>query len=401
MKEIILKIKNISNQEDYFGKSNIINVSIILLCFLVSLLGDIDSAIFSHIFILMWVSSASCQLFNLHERKRSDFIWGISDFSTNRIIIIIFCVAILQNIMFLPVIIIYLMLFFKATIIIATLTGIIHFFFAIAIGASLNVFFRSRYGGLIANIVLFLFYFTNGIRWTSAELYRIVSPVVQLYNVDMVDTTNVLGLISIIILACSIVWIKNSFSINKISIYKIYGFMISISLVLLVGYYEEYRNQKVFSSDYKSIRVDDISVSYRGLDEEHVKRYAEMVIDIDKELYTSGSTSNRINQLSIQKYTAPIYLKARRIPFSIEGETMNINIFSNAMLNTKDVDLMMDMFYRISTQIILHEDADLLGKKETYGLIYQAIYKVIKDNVEYSQELKSHAKKMVELTAFN
>ncbi|MBE6023962.1 MAG: hypothetical protein E7231_12215 [Cellulosilyticum sp.] len=391
MKELIIKLKKISNQEDYFGKLPLINLVILLICCALAFQKDLTSVISSHLFILMWVSISSYQVFNLYQRKDCSFLFAVCNLPQRHIIGILLATSLWQSILFLPALILQLILTLNAPIMIAVLTGIVHFTFAITIGIVLSLLSPSHLIGLIADIVLFLFYFFTGTGWTTAELFSIVSPAVQIHNVYILDIPNFYGLITLTLLGWGLIGVTKHFSLRKKNIHSIVYFLVTVILFISAGYMPYYQNQKVFNIAYSQLEVEDLTLTYRGIDETSAIHYAHVFHDLEQAFRDNGLISSEIHHIEIQKYHAPIYLRtARRIPFIIKDDTLYINVFSNAMINQQDAPLIHEMFYRMSIQLISNQNPQLLKERNSYTLIYSTIYDAIKDK-NYSTQLKDYS----------
>lgn len=402
MREILPKILEISSREDYFGKIQIINIAVALLSFAICIFTGIEYVIFGHTFMLMWISSTACQLFSLHRRKKAGFVWVIGALSKNQITITLLIASILQNILFIPLLTLQLLVFLDAAPAVAISTAVVHFFFAISIGAFLSTIFRYKYAGLGLIMFLYLFFSLSGAHWTGAELYRCLSPVVQIYNMYITDTTNLLGLAMFILLACTSVFIAIPLSPRRIGPVRIAALICSLLLFLSVGGYEQYHNQITFSNGYNTFSENGVLISYRGIDRVYARQYAKMIAGIDERLYEKGVTSGKLSGFLIQKYYAPIYsIKARRIPFIIEGDTMFVNVFSNAMLNTKDAGLMYDILYRITSNIVTSRKGQSNSNRNTDEVIYRTINEAVHKDSSYSDDLKNYSERMCELVTDN
>ncbi|ONI45257.1 hypothetical protein AN641_04340 [Candidatus Epulonipiscioides gigas] len=393
---MISKIVNISNHENYFGKRAWINAFLIILGLLTAQLfqQQIDYLVMIYSLIMMWISISAAQIFSLHYNNKLQFLWDISKINVIKRLSILFKATIIENILFLVFIFIYLTISLQGNIFVTLVTSLLHFIFAIIIGAFLGVFFPNKLINILICFTIYMIYMFNGFDWTTVEIFSIATPIAQLYNMNIFNISNFLGLLAIIIFLGNLIYTKSIVQTSFFEAKKLGFLAVTIILLSLAPFYQYYNNQLNFNAEYSTFEFDEINVSFRATEKEDANRIAQMFNTIYKEFFNNGTTDTIITDIVINQYEAPIYFGSTtpRIPVTIEDNIMYINIWSNAMINTQNVNLQSDILLRVGNSICFNENLEFT--KDLYGLIYSTIYSAIKNDDSYSDELKNEFKKV-------
>lgn len=354
---VIKKLLYVRNVEDYFGHKYIFNI--IILCFLTFLsIGGLRQRLMAHLFTLLWISINTCQLYTLFKRKNCDFIFCESHISDDSRYLMFLKGSILENMIFGVFIMVHLVFFMHANIYITLIITVVHFSFAIAIGAFCGQL-SNRFLGLILIVLFYGCCFFNN-WWTTDEPLRFMSPTIQLYNLDIINVTNTCSLIILTIIL--IILAKYLSGVHKkYRTVKIMG-LIGLCIILFSGiiYRELSINKKIEESAFSTIIREQTTIKFKGVDEQTATVMANLLIDLENELTKLGIESQS-KEYQIKKYYIS-YLhslyKTRPIPITKDEDIIYINIFSDAMTNFKEDELIRDFIDRAYNQMVEIYDID-------------------------------------------
>jgi hypothetical protein len=356
----MLKIKKLlytRNLEDYYGHKWIFNI--IILCFMTFLsTGDLNLRLVAHLLTLFWISINTCQLNTLFKRKKCEFIFCQSPISYDSRFIMLLKSSIIENTIFAIFIMLHLVFFMHANIYNALIITVVHFFFAIAIGTFCSQLSNQSLG-LILITLFYVSRFYMGSWWTSDEHSRYVSPTIQLYNVHIINVINTFSLIiqTIILLLLSKLLLG---VYKKFRGVKTAG-LIGLCIILFIGIisYELTFNKEIEESAYRTITMNQKLVKFKGVDEKSATELTNLLIALENETTKLGLESSQSREYHINKYYIS-YLqtlyKTRPIPVNKEEDIIYINIFSDAMTNFKEINIVRDIMFRVYDQIEIEEN---------------------------------------------
>lgn len=346
----IKRIMYIHDQEDFFGHRRLFFVSLIILFTLIASHSNLQFRIMIHIFSLFWVSINTHQIFTLHARKNTEYIFCESAQTYHERFIMFMNCSIIENSIFILLIFFQLIIFMHCPVLNALIIALLHYAFSIVLGI-----LSSQLGTRVGIITILLFYFHSfyyGSGWTLDAHEHFFSLSVQLYYVDKLHVTNTITLIIytvIFFLLAEIVF--KSYSVFRI--YKI-GCIIVVGILAFVGViqYELAFNSKIEESKFQTFKLENVAIRYRGSEENSVKEMSQIILLIEKELSKVGVEQSKVYQYDryYVSMLGSIY-KTRPIPVLKDKDTIYINIFSDALLNRKEQDIQIDLIQRVYSQI--------------------------------------------------
>ncbi|WBW97753.1 hypothetical protein [Oceanirhabdus sp. W0125-5] len=346
---LMKKLLYISNMEDYFNRRYILDIAIV--CFVLILsFGDTQQKLMGHLFLLFWISTTTCQLYTLFYRKKCDFLLFTSNLSNNNQMFITLKCSLVQNLIPFIFMIFYLIFLLKFNVFNGVVFSVIYFFYAVAIG----VFMGRLLNNYLGIILIILFYgrcFLNG--WfTSDEVFRYISPTLQLYSPDMPNIPNIYTLCVLTVILLVLGMIFSKYSINSLSIKNFSIVCICLTLIIGVIPYEIWQNKIIQNAAFNKIEVEEIPVKFKGIDEETALKLASIIKDVENRFIDFGMATKSEEIQIIRGYIpclrwlAPIY-ETRPIPIIKKDGKVYITVFSNAMLNLENDDIMIDWIMRI------------------------------------------------------
>lgn len=352
----IKKILYIRSKEDYYGYEILFNI--IILCFLSFLsLQDLQLRVSAHVFTLLWISINTCQLFSLFSRHNCDFIFCECPKSNRSVFRLFLLTCILENLIFAVFMFGQFIFAMHANPLYTMLFTAIHFSYAIAIGIFAGTVFR-QLRGLIPIVLFYIWCIYKGGWWTANETTRFWSPTIQLYNVNIINFTNTAALVALIIvfLLVSRVIFNKGKANNCLKIAGITCLYAFIYLGLILG--ELSYNKKIENSTFNEITATHRPAEYIGISENNAIILAEALEDIEEELIKLKIINKEADKYQFKRYyVSGLYFlyNTRPVPVQNEDGVVYVNIFSDAMINFKEYEIVRDILNRMYDQLIFEE----------------------------------------------
>ncbi|WP_251862331.1 hypothetical protein [Clostridium sp. Marseille-Q2269] len=284
----------------------------------------------------------------------------------------------------------------KGNIYHAIIIATVHYCFSIALGmwfAQLS----KNFLGVILIVTFYIYCFAYSSLWTTNEFKRYISPTLQLCNINRINIINTVSLITLsIILLLSAKYLKVFY--KKYRSLKI-AIIICIGISVFVGIisFELSFNKKIEKSKFDTIVVNDKIVKFKGVDEHSVTVLASLLTNLEDQFEKIGIGS-KSREYQFKKYYVsyllyPLY-KTRPVPIMKEKSIFYINIFSDAMVNFQETDLLRDFINRAFDQI--ESGINNIDNKYVYQIVEGSREHIYKSAIENNSYISS--KDLVEVS---
>lgn len=345
--EEIKKILHIRNIEDFYGYKVLFNI--IILCFLFFLsLQDLQFRISAHVFTLWWISINSFQVFTLFSRHNFDFILCECPKSNRSVFLMFLWTCMLENLIFAVFLFGHLIFAMHTKFLYALLFTSIHFCYAIAIGRFIGTLSK-HIKGLIPIVLFYILCIFGGGWWTDDEKTRFWSPSTQLYNVNIINITNTVALVALIItfMLISRLIYNRGMAHNRLKIAGI-TCLYAFALIGLISRELSY-NKKIENSAFNKTTATHQHVEYKGVNEHDTLVMAKVIDDMEEELIKLKFINNKADKYQFNKYyVSDLFFLYHNSPIPVlnEDKIIYVNVFSDAMINFNEHEIVRDMMIR-------------------------------------------------------
>lgn len=390
----VKKLLQIRNREDFYGKKILIDI-IVAAFFVILNLGYFQMKVFAHILILLWITICTQQMFTLFKRKGCYFIYLESQnsyFVTYWYPLV--CSLIENSIYLLLEVIVMCFRYGDVSISAVCITLVIHYTFAIALGA-LSGNLPTMFAGIIFPIVYYIFQIMISGSWAPDEQNRMFSLSIQLYNFNYFQLTNALFIVVLIICMMMITRIISHFDMrnkfrNIVCVILIY--VISLSGIVT---YEISVNSNMKTMDEKHIQLGTKNLEYKMVEKDAALEIANIIMEMQNECENVGITTGQISTYNIQKYYVSSFMpismiyRTRPMPVDIKDDTFFVNVFSDGMINFNEMDISINFLDRVYEQLAYNLDSNIVKNKYVRQMI---------DGCRYNIELKVVSKGLMSNT---
>lgn len=353
MKNEVSRLLSIRNQEDFFGKRKVL-AFIMTLFFLFLSFYDLKVRLIAHVIMLFWVSLNANQLFSLYHRKNCDYIHLASPKGEGYVFSVFAVATLVENSLYLVLCLLQLNFFFKMSIGLAVLTTLLHMGFALSLGIFTSEI-RGRSVGVLLLVAFYGLNFLTASSWTFDEQVRFFSTTVSLYNVSVLNRSNTFALLVLtffFLLSGRLLAVRYGLLLKKLALL---GLLTLGGLSILVND-EVKSNQVAGLQSYEAFEMPQTSVPLykRNLEEAEVLPTALMTAKLVEHFNQWGMGDVSVERIYFDQYfVSPLYglYQRRPVPVSLNNGTIKVNIFSKAMTNTNEPELMAEMFSRVFDQL--------------------------------------------------
>lgn len=351
MVQSIKGLLHIRNLEDFKGIEYVFDSLIIGFLLFLSF-GAFTQRILVHLLLLFWISINTCQLCTIFKRKKCEHIFLQAPITTNHKVLFLLITSSIENLAFLIFSVVHMVCFMNRNLLEAILFSIVHVYFAMGLGMLVGSLCKSS----IALIIISLFYgrcFFNS-WWTSDEPFRFVSPTLQLYNVHVINVTNICSL-ALITVIC-IIGVKYLLERHERNIKLKVSLTLCIAMILfgaLIGR-ELRENKRISDAPFNIFAQGTVSVSYRGINQKTAQQLSNILSHMEDELQSLNIVEKSNDYVFNKYYVSKLYslYKTRPIPITKENDTIYINVFSDGMINLNESAVLQDFLYRSYTQMV-------------------------------------------------
>lgn len=396
-----VQLLKISNKENYYRCKVLMDIAVscaaLYLC-----RGSLPDKLTGHLLFLFWISASACQLFTLHQDRNCSFLFYETSFLKKGYFHIT-AVSLLESVILFIANLLIFAVDFQGKTEAKFITALVHFLFALFLGELAGILGKKRAWGLLALALFYLGIFYVSTSWTQAELFRPVSPILQLYNMERLNWTNLIFLsllTAVFFLLGAAFFHRGNRKRNSVYLLVCLCGLLTYSAVFL---YEIQANRNVSRMEWReSGRIENIRLYTRALPEEDGEFFGKIVQDMQEQAGKFGF-GKPVEEIQAQRYYISLlpFYRSRSIPFLLTEHQLQINVISDAMLNWQDESLASNLLFRCYGQLYLNQSsensyADKVRNICQYYIIYQTVQEG--KNGSYSRELQELMKKYCDQT---
>ncbi len=350
----VARLLKIRNHEDFFGKRIWLTLLMTLFFVFLSVQGY-RVRIFAHLILLCWISLNANQLVSLFRRKECEFIAVVNARSERNKFWTFISACVVENLYYLLLLILQLFVLFNCSLGMSLFIAIVHFSFALALGiltsqiAFMNI-------GIITLIAYYLTSFFMATSWAFDENWRFFSLTLQLNHVKLLNQSNTISLVVMVIVMMTIG--KLLFSKYKIRWQPISAVLVAwfVMLGIFVNLELDF-NSRSTSMDYLELpkqSSNSLDVYYKALDGSQIDLMGTAAAALVHGMEKYGADDLHVERIYFDKYYisfVPNLYKTRPIPVAFNKNALKINVFSDAIINYEEPEMFGEMINRIYDQL--------------------------------------------------
>ncbi|WMM25776.1 hypothetical protein RBU61_03655 [Tissierella sp. MB52-C2] len=262
MYEQILKSIKINDREN-------LGIIKLILYLILTLFSIFIQNMLGYLFLLIFIAINSYQIATLEERCGMESIVVTTATEKENILWIKFTTSVINNSIGLFSLFLVLFLAMDTSIWLAILISMVTFLYAITAGICIGKLIKNQIIGI--SIICLYFKLTSGdMRYINQESIRYFCPILSLNDINEIYGSNILGLISCIILFMGIAFLFYTMDTKKGKLH-ISIFFISFCLLISLGIYRDMKfNKQIENMPYETMEMESLSVFYKGVEKQEI-----------------------------------------------------------------------------------------------------------------------------------